>query len=816
MKTFNAWLNRKFLAVGKKVAAGIVIMVMLIVIIKLVVSQPVMYEKYSFSTSVFDQEGKLLKLTLSMDEKYRLFVPYEEIPQTVKQALLLYEDRSFYSHPGVNPLSLFRAVAGMARGERRQGASTITMQLARMLYQIDSSSFSGKIEQILRALQIEVFYNKEQILEAYFNLAPYGGNIEGLGAAARVYFNKKISQLNLPEVIALTVIPQNPSKRELLTAKGRKNNQKAAQRLQKLWLKKYQHSQNNSFGLPLAIGHYLPNNAPHFVRALKAGKQGNIISTLNLNDQSAAEIIIKNYIIENENLGIHNASALIVDANNMEVLVYIGSADFNNQIIKGQVDGVKALRSPGSALKPFIYALALDQGIIHPMTMLKDIPTRYGHYTPENFDHSFYGMLNATQALVLSRNLPAVDLLMQVGEDRLYNLLKACGVKFSHPAKYYGLAMALGGIEVSMRNMAEMYAMLYNSGKYQPLVMVNPLTDKSKEDQKLNLPSVVSAKSQTSIHKDKPVAAQILSPEAAFLTLEMLTHNPAPDDKHIRFAMARQTLPTAWKTGTSYGYRDAWAVGVVGHYVIVVWVGNFDGKANHAFVGREAAAPLFFRLVRQIAAVKLDSLQRQSIQNSSKFEPHENLNIVKVKVCVDTGDLATPWCHNQTESYFIPGVSKIKVSNIARLIPIDVKTGLRACRHTPPATVLKSYNFWTSEIKRAYREAGISLKQVPSFMENCDTVETIGQGRRPQILLPMDGGVYLIGKKTEQTKKIVLQAALDADAKTIYWFINDRLSATSEAGEAIEVNVPQGALSVKAVDDLGRSSTINIKIKMIE
>ncbi|MBP1532484.1 MAG: penicillin-binding protein 1C, partial [Alphaproteobacteria bacterium] len=650
-----------------------------VALVYVAIPKPQLYKTYNFSSAVYDRNGKLLKLSLSIDDKYRLFVPIEKVPDEAKKALLLYEDRGFYYHFGVNPFSMIRAVARMTFGGRKVGASTITMQVARIVYHINSATLAGKIQQILRALQIEMFYSKEQILEAYFNIAPYGGNIEGIGAAAQVYFNTKTERLHLPQIMSLSVIPQNPEKRSLLNEKGRQNNREAALRLSKMWRQKFEHRENEYLELASNAGVYLPNEAPHFVRNVLKKQQGEITTTLDLNYQHQAESILHSYVAENKQKGVYNAAAIILDAKNMEVLAYIGSNDFYNTKIQGQVDGVTALRSAGSALKPFIYAMALEKGIIHPRSMLKDVPKNYGLYTPENFDHSFYGLVDATQALVYSRNIPAVELLLKVGENNFYQLLKKSGVPKLKNVEYYGLAMALGGAEVSMQNVAEMYAMLYNKGNFESMHLLKA---------------------------EKREAQQMIMPEAAFLTLNMLSKNRAVDEISSGFSGVKYNYPVAWKTGTSYGFKDAWSVGVVGDFVVVVWVGNFDGTPNNAFVGRDIAAPLFFRLVRSIG---------KHHKIADKLTSDTELNIAKVKVCRDTGDIANADCDDVIDTYFIPNVTGIKVSDVARKIPIDVKSGLRACRHTPPQTVMKSYNFWPSDVEQAYAKAGIHLRKPPAF-----------------------------------------------------------------------------------------------------
>ncbi len=736
------------------------------------IEKPLLYEKYNFSSVVYDRHGKPLKLSLSLDDKYRLFTPFEKISPTAVQTLLLYEDRAFYYHFGVNPLSLIRAIKDMTLGSRRQGASTITMQLARIVYNLDSSTVGGKISQILRALQIEIFYTKDEILEAYFNLAPYGGNIEGIGAASQIYFNKKAGYLSLAETISLIVIPQNPVKRTLLTKSGQQHNAKARQRLQKIWLSKYEHPENNYLNLPMAHGIYLPDEAPHFTRRILNHQHGTVVSTLDLNLQHLTESIVHDYIAHHQYQGISNATALIVNADNMDTLAYVGSNDFYSNAISGQVDGLKALRSPGSTLKPFIYALALEQGLIHPHSMLKDVPRNYHTYTPENFDSSFYGMVDATQALISSRNIPAVDLLQQIGTKNFYQLLQNSGVEKLKSAEYYGLAGALGGVEVSAENLATLYAMLYNNGNFQSLRFL--------QDEKL-------------------IKRRLLSPEASFLTLDMLRQNPPID--------GITTYPLAWKTGTSYGFKDAWTAGLIGNYVIIVWIGNFDGATNNAFVGRQIATPLFFRLARQIA-------KHQPVNNQTK--PDTSLKLAKVKICRDTGDIANIHCDKITDSYFIPGVSTIRFSNITRLIPIDVATSKRTCRHRPPRTQMQAYNFWPSDVLKAYSDAGINIRRPPEFGENCHTVDTAYLGKVPTITAPADGTTILVHSQQQNSQKIALKATTDADASEIYWFLNHKLAGTSKTGEILTATSPVGLINITAVDDLGRSTNAQINVRYVD
>ena len=340
--------------------------------------------------------------------------------------------------------------------------------------------------------------------------------------------------------------------------------------------------------------------------------------------------------------------------------------------------------------------------------------------------------------------------------------------------------MALGGVEISMQNLTELYAMLYNNGQLKPIRLTK---------------------------EDTATATRLLTPEAAYITLKMLTENQPTDRNSNSFSAPKDEYPVAWKTGTSYGFKDAWSVGVVGHYVVAVWIGNFDGTPNSSFVGRDIAAPLFFKLVRNLA---------KQTEIPHKLKPTTKLNLSTVEVCRDTGDIATDDCPQTVMTYFIPNTTTVKVSGITRKIPIDVKTGLRACRHTPPDTVMQSYNFWPSDVLNAYARAGIYLRKPPEFKENCSVIDIFNQGNPPQILLPTDGTRFLLRSHRLNSEKISLKASVDGDAEKIYWFINNKLIGETTAGQIIEAKPDIGTNEIKAVDNLGRMTTIKITATLVD
>jgi penicillin-binding protein 1C len=442
---------------------------------------------YTFSREVLDRDGRLLRLKLSGDEKYRIYVPLAQIEPKLVDAVLLHEDRHFRSHPGINPFALGRAVLSTyGGGPRRIGGSTITMQLARMTSTTPSKTLVGKVVQISRALALELFHSKDEILEAYLNLLPYGANIEGVGAASLIYFNKPASELLLPESLTLAVIPQNPNARRVVSGDLTESSlARARKKLFDSWLEV--HPGDAGAALDFRIGletrkvKALPFLAPHFTDlalARSAGpdfrKNGLVKTTLDRAVQETIERKVKAYVTAKSELGIRNAAVLVLNHETMEVEALVGSADFTDDSIQGQVNGTLAKRSPGSTLKPFAYALALDQGLIHPLSLLKDAPMSFSGFDPENYDRTFAGPLTATDALVKSRNVPAVYVTSLLKSPTLYDFMKDGGITKLRDPVYYGLSLPLGGAEVTMEELVRLYAMLANRGELRELNYLLP------------------------------------------------------------------------------------------------------------------------------------------------------------------------------------------------------------------------------------------------------------------------------------------------------------------------------------------------------
>jgi len=449
-------------------------------------------------------------------------------PQLVEMTLL-HEDRYFHNHAGFNPIALMRAGWADWRGQgKRLGASTITMQLARLHYHLDTRTYIGKLCQIVAAIHMEAHNSKHEILEAYLNLAPYGRNIEGAGAASLIYFGKEPDELSSVEAMTLAVIPQSPARRSPGTTAHDQTLEKARGILLTQWLKSHPEDARLrgvlAMPLEMKLPRDLPFRAPHLVEEMMA-REAEPRLALDLGLQDLLERQMTQYLSARETDGFKNASALLIDYRTMEVRAAVGSANFRREDIHGQVDGLRALRSPGSALKPFIYALAMDEGLIHPNSLLKDAPASFDGYDPENFDHNFAGPIRATDALIQSRNVPAVDLESQLDPKRnLYTLLRDAGMRGLQPESHYGLTIALGSAEVSPEEVGTLYAMLANRGKLRPLRMT--------------------------VDDPENSGVALLSPEASYLTLDMLKDGTRPDAVNVPL-LTRASRPVAWKTGTN-------------------------------------------------------------------------------------------------------------------------------------------------------------------------------------------------------------------------------------------------------------------------
>jgi penicillin-binding protein 1C len=732
---------------------------------------------YPSSRQVFSAEKNLLRLTLASDDKYRLWTSLKEIPSDLINAFLLKEDQSFYYHLGVNPWSILRSAFStyILKGQK-VGGSTITMQLARLHYRLHTRSIWGKIKQMSLALWLERLYSKDDILEAYLNLAPYGRNIEGVGAASRIYFQKSLNELLLPETFFLVSVPQKPG----LLNKHRKFSAVPTffESARRILAQRWKVSDLSFHQMPLHIYGIseLPFEAPHWSDLLlRRRNEKNILSTLDLEKQKILEKTIERYIEKKSPIGLKNASALLLDSESMEIKAMVGSADFHNSEIAGQVNGTLAPRSPGSTLKPFIYALAIEQGLIIPQTLLFDAPLPFR--TPENFDNRFLGPISAEKALVLSRNVPAVELATKLKSPNFFEFLKYIYPKRLSSKNIYGTSLALGGVEFSMLDLVELYASLANRGKWE--------------------------KASFSYHNDegfKQRTQSILRPESTAMIMDMLAKHPRPGAQYNQNYVIKD-FDIFWKTGTSFGFRDAWSVGIFGKYVLAVWMGNFSGHGHPSLIGSHAAGPLFFELIDRLKS-------HIDVNDLPGYRYAEGVR--EVEVCALSGSLPQKHCPHRRISLFLPGVSSIEKCSIHRKILISRKTGKRSCHKADEMKFSKVVEVWPSHIMRIFKRLGIPRKRPPAYSKECRRSDFDSIGKGPSILIPHKGVSYTY--RHNQKNSLAFKAMADSDVKKIHWYLNETYLGAKHPNKALFWSTKPGKYLVRAVDDHGRQSTRYLKV----
>ena len=542
------------------------------------------------ATVVLDSNGHTLRRFPNSKGIYREQISKEQVSPFYLEALLNYEDRWFFYHPGINPFSILRAaVQWLRNGHVISGGSTITMQVARLMSP-NHRTVMGKSQQIFRALQLELHYSKNEILTLYLNLAPFGGNIEGVKAASLKYFNKQPDQLNKSEATLLVVLPQRPSlyrpdKDPQLAEKMRN---KVLRRLSESGLIS-QTELHYTQSEPIHQHKYTtPTFAPLMSRQLQQRypDQAIINTTIDGNLQSQVQHIFQQTIQKLPNNT--SIAALVLRNSDAAVLAYRGSVNFNDTSRFAYIDMVKATRSPGSTLKPIVYGLALEQGLIHSESLLSDIPTSFNGYKPRNLSGVFHGPVSASQALKLSLNVPAVQLFNKVTPQTLISTLSNIPINFTY--KQPNLSMVLGGVGTDLWSLATLYRSFATQGDIKiPYMYINPT------------PTAV-----------KPSKRNLLSPEASWIIFETLSNISAADR-----VVPSSRRKIAWKTGTSYGYRDFWSIGVSADYTVAVWVGRPDSTPVVGYLGATQASPIMFDIFDQLPRDKQTVYQPSRVKQST-------------------------------------------------------------------------------------------------------------------------------------------------------------------------------------------------------
>ena len=717
----------------------------------------------------------MLSAYLTSDDKWRLETKVEDITHEMVQAIIHKEDKWFYWHFGVNPISIVRAFASnISSGKRVSGASTITMQIARLMEPAERS-YLNKILEILRAIQLEIYFSKNELLELYLSNIPMGGNIEGVKAASMLYFNKPPKKISLSQSVLLTIIPNNPNKNRLDVP-----NESVIKKKNSLLVKFKNEILFSDDSIDDALEekveshrYSMPKFAPHFAQVMKEkSNKSEIFTSLIPKIQLKSAKLLKDHVRRNVGKGISNGAVLILDNATNSVVAYCGSADFYNSKTSGQVNGITSIRSPGSALKPFLYARGIEDGIITPKSKLLDVPTDFSSYSPENYEREFNGEVTVNYALVNSLNVPAVRLLLKVGFKPFIKVLEKIGfIQIEKQKKSLGLSVILGGCGVTLEELTTAYSVFANKGVL-------------KKNNYSNIQNEVKGK-------------QIFSEEASYLISKMLSSLERTESPNLVSAVSK--LPNiAWKTGTSYGRRDAWAIGYNKSYTIGVWIGNFDGKGSPYLSGSEMAVPLLFSLFNSI-----------DYQNSDNWF-QKPFGILSRDVCKSSGLLPSKNCTDIISDYYIEDISSNEKCNHIKEIYVNNDETESYCLSCLPEKNYKKkeYPNYKPELALWYKKSGVGFESPPRHNPKCEVMR-------------LKNGLMIVSPSTEfeyhlernGNQELMLLATSNTDVKEIFWYVNKKYFGKTKLGEKLFFKPMNGLNSILCIDDKGGESSLKIKVK---
>lgn len=733
-------------------------------------------DKIEYSSIITDSKGEVVNAYLTSDQKWRMKTELEEISPLLRKTIIAKEDKYFYSHPGVNPVAVGRALfKNIFRMKTTSGASTITMQVARAMEHRPRNLLSKFIE-TFRAFQLELKYDKDEILQLYLNLVPYGGNIEGVKSASILYFKKNPDHLSLAEITALSIIPNRPSSLVI----GKTNDRIVEERNR--WLQKFAEDKvfttkeiEDALAEPLtATRGTVPHYIPHLAYKLKRQGSSIIKTNIELNTQLKTEKIVEDYVRSQRLKNIKNAAVIIIDNKTHKVISYLGSSNFNDTIDGGQVNGAAAVRQPGSTLKPLLYALCFDEGLMTPKSVLTDVAVNYEGYAPENYDEKFNGYVTVEYALEHSLNIPAVKSLKLLGHEKLIQKLAGCNFKqIQKDQRKLGLSMILGGCGTSLEELTGLFSSFANNGIYIS-------------------PSFLQT--DTILRK-----TTVISPAANYMVNEILSKVNRPDFP-LNWTATERMPKIAWKTGTSYGRRDAWSIGYNKNYTVGVWVGNFSGVGVADLSGANIATPLLFKIFNTI---DYDS-------DEEWFTQPKDADIRQV--CSETGLLPAPHCTNLATDYFIPLISSTKTCDNRQEIMISPDEKISYCKSCAPETGYKKkwYKVTEPDMQAWMEENRIVFEKIPPHNPDC---ELIFKGNAPVINSPVNGTEYLISKKNKEPLQLVCKTA--NDVSKVYWYINNKFYKSCNAGEKQFFIPEEGPVKISCTDDKGRNRDIKITVKYV-
>ncbi len=745
-----------------------------------------------YSYVLEDSEGNLLCASIAADGQWR-FPGNPAVPKRFASCITQFEDHRFYSHPGVDMKAIARAAFANLKGTRNtQGGSTLTMQVIRLSERNTRRTIWNKISEAILALRLEFSSTKNEILSVYAAHAPFGSNVVGLEAASWRYFGRPASQLSWAESATLAVLPNSPS----LIHPGKNREQLLAKRnrlLTSLFLSKIISSNDLALakaeplpGQPLP----LPQNATHLLTRIRKENSRSGIRVRSTLSGSLQKNVADLVSIHHDVLmasGINNLCALVLDVETGHTLAYVGNVTSSSPSVQDQVDIIDAARSPGSALKPFLYAGMLTDGKIMPAALIPDIPTAIAGYSPKNFDLNYDGAVPANQALSRSLNIPAVRCLRDYKYQRFYDLLQSLGITTLYqPADYYGLSLVLGGCEVKPWDLAGAYASLARS-----------LNHANKNQGDIIQEDFHPAAYQTGVKFQSPKEPINLDATSTYFAFQAMQDVMRPGEEGLwqQFNSAQRI---AWKTGTSFGFRDGWAVGVTPKYVVAVWAGNANGEGNPGLIGVQAAAPLLFDIFRLLPTV-------------SWFKKPD-FNYSRIAVCHETGLRAGLDCPVIDTIFSPPSAEQSPLCPYHKLIHLDASGTYQvnsACSDVA-AMIHKSWMVLPPTMEYFYRQHHANYKPLPPFKPGClpdgnnKLLDIIYPEPQSRIFVPIE----ISGN---EGKTVFTATHKDKEAK-LFWSIDDEVVGETTHFHQLAVNPTPGKHILTITDNQGNSISRNFEI----
>ncbi len=786
---------------------NIIIVIISIIILLLVFyafALPPQLFKTPVSTVIFDKNNNLLGAHIAADEQWR-FPQSDSVPQKFAACLINFEDKRFYRHFGIDLRAFARAVSqNIKSGEIKSGGSTISMQIIRLSRNGKPRNIYQKIVEIILATRMEISYSKNEILSLYASNAPFGGNVVGLEAASWRYFGRSPSNLSWAESAMLAVLPNSPS----LIHLG-KNRKTLFEKRNRLLKKIFDNEIINEDTYLLAIEELVPENpkpfpqfAPHLLLRIKSEKksEAKTKTTIDLELQKQVLRIVENNYKHLSANGIENQAVVVLDVETGDVLVYVGNTFHRKRNDNGNfVDIITAERSPGSVFKPYLYAAMLSSGNILPNTLIPDIPMQIGGFSPKNYNRGYDGVVPASRALARSLNIPAVRMLQDYGVPLFHDKLQKIGINTitQHP-DYYGLSLIIGGCEAKLWEMTGTYASMARtlnnyfdySGKYdkndfhQPNFRFNKSKSLDKADIKIS----------------DLENSSYFSASAIYFTFKAMLDVERPDDES-QWKMFGSSKKIAWKTGTSFGFRDAWAIGVTPQYVVGVWVGNSDGEGRPDLVGIKSAAPILFEVFDLLPA------------NSDWFSmPYDDMQ--KAVVCEKSGFLASDIC-DDTDSIWIPqnGI-RSAVCPYHQLVHLDFTGEFQVNSNCESPQNMKHVSWFIlpPAMEWYYQRKNAQYKKLPPFRDDCKDAMNISNSSM-QVIYPRNNAkIFVPTNLGGNNGKTVFELAHRNTKTKVFWHIDNQYVGETTNFHQIALNPETGKHKLTVIDENGEKITVNFSV----